>query len=274
MSAGGPRSEPEPLTGDSHAEREARLRAYIVAHPDLILGDPDIMRALLETGDERDRQIVDLRGAALERLERRFKRLTQAHRDVVDAAWDNLVGMDRARRATLSLIELDSFQEVVDYVIGEAPALLSVDAVRLVFDPPQRARGQVDLLLSQLPPSRSGAGERCFRAPSPGMVPGMAARHALADRNGSEPSVRFSSDVAAEPAIFGEDAPRLRSMALVRLDFGARFGAGLLAFGAEDPVRFHESHSVDSITFLGAVLERLLGRHLSAPRRRRPVVVR
>ena len=43
----------------------------------------------------------------MERLERRLTRLVEAHRDVIDAAWDNLSGMEQAHQAVLALIESD-----------------------------------------------------------------------------------------------------------------------------------------------------------------------
>jgi uncharacterized protein YigA (DUF484 family) len=65
----------------------------------------------------------------------------------------------------------------------------------------------------------------------------------------------------ASPDLYGSEAPDLRSEALVRLDLGDG-RAGLLAFGATDPLRFHPDQGTDLLAFFGGVFERSLRRWL------------
>ena len=64
------------------------LREGILSNPDVILGDDQLMRALL-AADRRaalGRNVVDLRGVLVDRLEERLDRLEGTHREVLAAA--------------------------------------------------------------------------------------------------------------------------------------------------------------------------------------------
>ena len=63
------------------------LRATIIARPTVILDDKDVMHALIAANEKAmGSNIVDLRGIAMERLERRLDRLEDTHRSVIAAA--------------------------------------------------------------------------------------------------------------------------------------------------------------------------------------------
>ena len=70
------------------------VRLRILQDPEVILEDPDVMRALVAANERAMGQnIVDLRGVAMERLESRLSRLEDTHRSVIAAAYDNLSGV-------------------------------------------------------------------------------------------------------------------------------------------------------------------------------------
>ena len=59
-----------------HAATEDELRARILADPELVLGDRDLMHALVIANERAmGSNIVDLRGMAMERLEARLDSL-------------------------------------------------------------------------------------------------------------------------------------------------------------------------------------------------------
>ena len=69
-------------------EARAGLRETILSDPGLILEDQQLMRALV-AADRRGagRNVVDLRGVLVERLEERLDRLEDTHREVLAAAY-------------------------------------------------------------------------------------------------------------------------------------------------------------------------------------------
>lgn len=70
------------------------IRAEILADPDLVLEDREVMQALIEAEGKPGggRKVVDLRGALVTRLEARLDRLETTHRSVIAAAYENLAG--------------------------------------------------------------------------------------------------------------------------------------------------------------------------------------
>ena len=71
------------------------------------------MRALLQADrSAKGRNVVDLRGVLVDRLEERLDRLEDTHREVLAAAYENVAGMNQVHRACLALLEPDDFAGV------------------------------------------------------------------------------------------------------------------------------------------------------------------
>ena len=87
-------------------------RDRILASPEALLEDRDVMQALIGAGDRAvGGNVVDLRGLAMERLEERLERLEDTHRFVLAAAYENLSGTQMIQRAVLRLMEPADFAE-------------------------------------------------------------------------------------------------------------------------------------------------------------------
>jgi len=79
---------------------EPDLRDRIIAEPEVILEDRDLMRALIAANERAmGTNVVDLRGIGMERLEARLERLEDTHRSVIAAAYENLAGTNQVHRA-------------------------------------------------------------------------------------------------------------------------------------------------------------------------------
>ena len=86
------------------------IREHILSDPGLILEDHELMRALLQADrSAKGRNVVDLRGVLVDRLEERLDRLEDTHREVLAAAYENVAGMNQVHRACLALLEPDDF---------------------------------------------------------------------------------------------------------------------------------------------------------------------
>ena len=85
---------------------EQDLRDKILATPEVILEDRDLMRALIAANERAmGENVIDLRGIAMERLEGRLDRLEDTHRSVIAAAYENLAGTNLIHRAILQMLD-------------------------------------------------------------------------------------------------------------------------------------------------------------------------
>ena len=218
-------------------------RDRVMTDPDLILEDRDLMRALIAANERTmGKNIVDLRGLAMERLETRLDRLETTHRSVIAAAYENLAGTNQIHRAVLRLLERDGFTELLDALHDDVTQILRVDALRLALE--SAGGGQVPHdALAVVPP-------------------GFLDAYLTGGRDVPVRDVTLRQCDPAAAEIFGEAGAAMRSEAALRLDLGPRRGRAALLMACEDPHHFAPNQGVDLLTFFGGVLERLLRRHL------------
>ncbi|WP_343117050.1 DUF484 family protein [Ostreiculturibacter nitratireducens] len=222
-----------------------KLREAILARPEVILEDRDVMRALVGANDRAmGDNVVDMRGLAMERLEARLDRLADVHRTVLAAAYENLAGMNQIHRAVLRLLEPRDFTAFLTDLGGEVAEILRVDSVRLVLESN----------LSGEAPRHAGLEEVLVVADA-GFVGSYIAR---AQDNHRTVVLRKSTGDAE--ALFGNGA--IASEALMPIDLGPGRLPALLAMGSEEPNKFAPGQATDLLAFFAAVFERALRRWL------------
>lgn len=228
---------------------EQDLRDRIIAAPEVILEDRDVMNALIGANERlMGSNIVDLRGIAMERLEGRLDRLEDTHRTVIAAAYENLAGTNQVHRAIMQLLDPLSFEEFLQTLNSEVAPTLRVDCVRLVLESVQSAED----------PALRKLGEVLYVA-----EPGFVGEYISAGRNVPLRPVVLRQVMPASDALYGERAGWVRSEALMKLDLGKGRLPGMLVLGAEDPHQFKPTHGTDLLAFFAGVFERTMRRWLS-----------
>jgi len=226
-----------------------QLREKIIAQPDVILDDQDLMRALIAANERAmGSNIVDLRGIAMDRLEARLARLEDTHRNVIAAAYDNLSGTNQVHRAILRMLDPVDFEDFLRDLGGEVADILRVDAVRLVLESVQ---GEEEATVQRLGDVLSVA------------EPGFIADYLTAGRPGPTRQVTLRQIGEGDPRVYGKSAEFVRSEACLLLDFGEGRLPGMLAMGAEDPHQFSPQQGTDLLAFFTGVFERAMRRWLS-----------
>ena len=228
---------------------DTHVREKIIADPEILLEDQDIMRALVAANeDTMGGNIVDLRGIAMERLEARLDRLEDTHRSVIAAAYENLAGTTQVHRAILRLLDATQFEVFLRDLAGDVAETLRVDVMRLVLesheaddDPAVRKMGDV-LSVAQ-----------------PGYCDGYVTR----GRYVPVRHVTLRQVQTQDERIYGEKADYMRSEACLKLDFGPGRLPGMLVMGSEDPHLFTPQQGTDLLTFFAGVFERTMRRWLS-----------
>ncbi|MGF1446070.1 MAG: DUF484 family protein [Pikeienuella sp.] len=233
-----------------NADERDLIRSLIIADPELVLGDDEVMRAVIGDVEEAGgRQVVDLRDRLVARLETRLKRLVQTNRSVIAAAYENVSGTRQLHRAVLALIAAPNLGALLRCLTHEVPSLIGVEQARVCLE------AEVDGV--QIADGLGAGLEGRVLA----MPVGMADAYLMLDGTPVPEGVvlREASDEAE--MLFGH-LTSVRSEAMMRLDLDG--AAALVVFGASDPDRFGPDQGIELLTFFRAVIERLLLNHLAA----------
>jgi len=224
------------------------LRDKIIAGPESILEDPDVMRALVGARESSlGENLVDLRGIALDRLENRLGRLEDTHRSVIAAAYENLAGTNIIHRAVLRLLEPVDFTSFVNE-LDEVAQILRVDTIRLVLESVQTTQDDTLQPLGKiLVTAKKGTITDYIAGPRKAPVRAVTLRQIQPEND----------------EIYGSNADWIRSEALLKLDLGADRLPGMLAMVSEDPHQFKPAQGSDLLDFFGAVFERSMRRWLA-----------
>lgn len=223
---------------------EPDLRDLILAEPERLLEDRDVMNALVAANERAmGANIVDLRGIAMQRLETRLDRLEDTHRSVIAAAYENLAGTNQIHRAVLQLLEPASFEGFIAALRGEVAQTLRVDIVRLVLETVQDD--------GEAAPALQKLGEVLQVGPR-----GQVGNYLSNGRDVAVRPVVLRATTALAASVYGPQAADIRSEALMKLDLGKGRLPAMLAFGSEDPHMFKASHGTDLLAFFAGVFER------------------
>ncbi len=225
------------------------IRSLIVADPELVLADDQVMRALIGEGEEHaDRQVIDLRDRLVARLEMRLKRLVQANRSVIAAAYENVAGTRQLHRAVVALIGETGLAGFLRCLTIEVPRMLGVEEARLCLE------ADVDEAQAMEGLGRGLEG-RVLALPY-----GTVEDYLTLDGGFAPEGVALRLASSEAELIFGP-MTSVRSEAMMRLDLEG--AAGLVVFGAADPDRFGPDQGTELLTFFGRVVERLLMQRLA-----------
>ncbi|WP_076364005.1 DUF484 family protein [Phaeovulum vinaykumarii] len=223
------------------------MRDRIIADPEVILSDSDLMKALVAANERAmGTNIVDLRGVAMERLEARLERLEDTHRSVIAAAYENLSGTNQIHRAVLEMLEPADFEGFLKNLTTGVAEILRVDSMRLVLE----------TLQSEDDPALTRLGDVLCVA-EPGFV-----HEYMGGGRGPARDVVLRQALPQAEALHGERVDWIRSEALMRLDLGPGRLPGMLVMGSEDPHQFKPSQGTDLLAFFAGVFERAMRRWL------------
>ncbi len=237
-------------TPEATPEIDQALKKKLIARPDVILDDKDLMGALIAANEQAmGNNIVDMRGMAMKRLETRLDRLEDTHRSVIAAAYENVAGTTMMHRAVLRLLDAETFDDFVQNLAGDVARILDVDGLRLVLESVQHGPEDDDI-------RRHGETLRM-------VAPGFVSDYVEGPRSSASRPVVLREIDRAPPEMWGSAAPYLRSEACLRLDFGPGRLPGLLILASEDSDQFSAAHGTDLLAFFAGAFERGMRRFLS-----------
>jgi len=221
------------MTGSADQEDALRLdaasvRAYLMEHPDIVREDAELMALLARRDAGGD--VVDLGSAAREKLLEDVRQLKALNAGIVETARANLATQSQIHMAVLALLEADSLTALDRKISGRLTGALGVDVCRILIE------GHAPLR----------AGESILGA-SEGFV---------GDVLGQKVERLGPVDPEIAHALYGQQGARVKSEAVVRLDFHGQ--DGLMALAARDAHLFEAGQGTELLNFLARAIERMI----------------
>lgn len=229
------------MSKDQAADLPDDMRARLLARPDLILSDRDLMRALIGAREaDFGENVIDIRGRAMEVLESRLERLETAHETVISAAYDNQSGMNTIHRAVLSLLEPMDFESFLENLESSVAPILRVETLRLIMEsgttPPRDMVGPLTIVPAGTIGELISGGRRAPRGDD------------IILRRTVEQSLHHH----------GPSRAPIRSEALLPIDLGPGRFPALLLMGSAELGRFNPAHGTDLLRFFRQVFRLVL----------------
>jgi len=230
------------MGGDQAADLPEEMRARLLARPELILSDRDLMRALIGAREaDLGENVIDIRGRAMQALESRLDRLETAHETVISAAYENQSGMNTVHRAVLSLLEPMDFAAFLENLESAVAPILRVETLSLIMEsgsagPSQDMAGPLTIVPAGTVAALISGGRRAPRADD------------IILRRVADQSLPYHGDARAP----------IRSEALLPIDLGPGRFPALLLIGSAEVGRFTPAQGTDLLRFFGQAFRLVL----------------
>ena len=208
-----------------HSLEPREVRAFLSDNPDFLRGDAALLAELGLRADAAN--VIDFGPAALARVHEAHKRESSARKHLEATARANFAAQAQTHGAVVDMLESRNH----------------ADLARRVDELAQLRFGLIGGVVALEGPERTPAGWRMLIEGQIDMIIG----HDRVALMGFEP-------VAL--GLFGDRAPQVRSMAMVRMAIWEPSREGLLAFGSSDENGFTEDMGVELVAFLARVVER------------------
>tara|TARA_R110000868_G_scaffold338485_2_gene599247 strand:- start:4115 stop:4801 length:687 start_codon:yes stop_codon:yes gene_type:complete len=215
----------EPMNADA-------IRNYLLSNPDFIREDAELFALLAhrDTGEG----VIDLGAAARSKLLAELRQLKSLNSSIIETARANLATQSQIHMAVLALLEVDSLAALDRKISSRLTGALGVDVCRVLIEGHAPLKSAESIL-----------------GTSTGFVGEVLG--AKVERLGP-----VNRDLAH--ALYGQQGARVRSEAIVRLDFNGH--DGLMALAARDQTLFESGQGTELLNFLARCVERMIIRWL------------
>jgi len=238
------RADISPIDRSTPSLQASDVRAFLIAHPDFVLNDPDLLTQIMPTRED-GANVVDMQSFVIARLQGKVRMLRDIQSDLIEASSLNSLAREQVHAAALSMLDAPSFDALMEYLTlpGGLARTLGLASSSICME----VTGEV-----------SRADTIGMRLLESGGVDRMM--------GGTYP-YRLTANVQGSPSLYGDRANHVFSEALVRLDFSHVTPPGLLALGGIDPEQFHPEQAADLLEFLARIVERCVRLWLDLPPR-------
>ena len=219
----------------SNLLRADEIRDYLIAHPNFLAENLDLLADLRPTSRHNGNNILDMNQIAARQLGAEVKRLNQQHEALLAVGRANQAAQKNVHDAVLAVMTARNFEHFIHIITKDLAQVMDVDMVTLCVE---------------------AVADQSTKAPMRGVyVLPAGCVDALLGTGG--PAL-LNAVSMGDPLVFGPGANLVRSQALIRLAPSKGSPPGLLALGSRDENKFHPGQRSELLQFLCRLLERLI----------------
>jgi len=226
---------------------EEEVRAFLMAHPEFLRDNPELMAALTPPVRELGGGVIDFQHFMVKNLQAGSKDLQSKYDMLVDYCRENMSVQNQVHHAVLRLIRTRNIEQLLEVIALDLVSLFDVDVVRLAME----SDVQFD----------TSYGEQNFSGIvfiEPGTIDAALGKKKpvlLIDDCDKKTPVGFEQ-------IFSDCDTMIASCALLRLQMESIDKNIILAFGVRHKERFHSGQGIELLNFLAQIVAFQLDRYL------------
>lgn len=214
---------PELMAGD--------VRDYLIDHPEFLADNTDLLVHLLPPSTVQGDAVEDFQRFMLMRLQDDLQQQKDEHDDLMLLMQEHIQRQSCFNSALLSLLDAQSFEQVLRYVTEDLCLALDQECVALFLE----AQGDLK------------TGEFCgITIVQPGFVQNWLKNQDIILQEPEQPVID----------LFGVASEAVRSMALIRLTLAENLPPAMLALGHRETLYYTTGLATEQVECLGAVIER------------------
>lgn len=220
---------------------EAQIRAWLLAHPDFLKQNPDLLLALKPPAAQSGDNVLDFQQHMLGHLQDHLREMKQRYEGLIVASRDNMSTQSQVHQAVLGIVRAQDLEQLLQMLTQDLVQYFDLDMVRLAMESP---------VAEFYPPQYDEKDYSGLCFVDTGIVQELF---------GTEDVCLMASVMAemTEPLrqVLQDCVGLIKSCALLRLHLPHTDRAVALIFGVRHEGRFHPNQGVELLKFLAEVVE-------------------
>ena len=218
------------------------IRKKVLSNPKIILEDIEIMKALVDTHESGiGSNVIDLRSVVMSQLEAKIQKTEATNKSIVAAAYENITGYELIHKAVLTILEAQNFTELELQFSRNIQSILKIAHIHIMIE-----QNDTEYKILKESPYISI------------VKPKEVVKYLNTTNNDYEKDIIMRGTVNPNKKIYGEKANNIKSEALINLNLGKKTSGALLIMGSTNVSQFEPRQRTELLSFLGAVLERVI----------------
>ncbi len=236
----------EKSTRSKQSVTEEQVIDYLRDHPNLFRDNPELLEVMTPPAVDHGGNVVDWQQHMLGKLQTGIKSLKNKYEGLLVSSRDNMSTLHQVHQAALSLIRAPQFEQLLEVISMDLPALFNVDVVRLALE-----SEAAEFYERHMQNDRENTAVVFLAQGMVGKIFGKEKATLLV----GETSKQF---VLGFEQLFPEHSGIVESCALLRMRLPSSQRDALLAFGVRIKDHFHDGQGTELLSFLGQIVEHRL----------------